>query len=236
VRSLLSSKLIIHSRRQYVYQLSRWGWKKYRKISERTSQSLDSSGHGDVDKDEGAEPSSAPDELARDPGTQRRFAQQMGDSLPDFPPSFRSSSHDHLALPNQHRAHPPRPIHLLKNVPLTIRSEPVPNYLLREDQVINEAEVIQTPKPSGQDSLDQAQAPYGAAKARKSTEHDIGDDMDDEDKARTTKRIRLEPLSCPFRKRNPLRFNVRDHGSCALNSFSDFALLKCVPHHPCAVH
>lgn len=33
-------------------------------------------------------------------------------------------------------------------------------------------------------------------------------------------------FSCPFRKRNPLRFNVRDHGSCALNPFTDFALLK----------
>lgn len=33
-------------------------------------------------------------------------------------------------------------------------------------------------------------------------------------------------LSCPFRKRNPLRFNVRSHGSCALNGFADFALLK----------
>lgn len=33
-------------------------------------------------------------------------------------------------------------------------------------------------------------------------------------------------FSCPFRKRNPIRFNVRDHGNCALNSFADFALLK----------
>ncbi|KAI7786199.1 hypothetical protein LA080_004583 [Diaporthe eres] len=33
-------------------------------------------------------------------------------------------------------------------------------------------------------------------------------------------------LSCPFRKRNPIRFNVRDHGSCALNGFADLALLK----------
>lgn len=33
-------------------------------------------------------------------------------------------------------------------------------------------------------------------------------------------------LSCPFRKRNPIRFNVRSHPSCALNGFADLALLK----------
>lgn len=33
-------------------------------------------------------------------------------------------------------------------------------------------------------------------------------------------------LSCPFRKRNPIRFNVRNSANCALNSFTDFALLK----------
>lgn len=33
-------------------------------------------------------------------------------------------------------------------------------------------------------------------------------------------------LSCPFRKRNPIRFNVRSHQSCALNGFADLALLK----------
>ncbi|KAG6357713.1 hypothetical protein INS49_013592 [Diaporthe citri] len=33
-------------------------------------------------------------------------------------------------------------------------------------------------------------------------------------------------FSCPFRKRNPIRFNVRDHESCALKPFADFALLK----------
>lgn len=35
-----------------------------------------------------------------------------------------------------------------------------------------------------------------------------------------------ENLSCPFRKRNPTRFNVRDHGNCALNPFSTLPLLK----------
>lgn len=33
-------------------------------------------------------------------------------------------------------------------------------------------------------------------------------------------------FSCPFRKRNPTRFNIRDHGTCALHSFEDFATLK----------
>ncbi|KAK3333025.1 hypothetical protein B0T19DRAFT_473783 [Cercophora scortea] len=33
-------------------------------------------------------------------------------------------------------------------------------------------------------------------------------------------------LSCPFRKRNPLRFNTRAHQSCALRSFSDISQVK----------
>ena len=33
-------------------------------------------------------------------------------------------------------------------------------------------------------------------------------------------------LSCPFRKRNPLRFNVRSHQCCSTQSFRDMTLLK----------
>lgn len=31
---------------------------------------------------------------------------------------------------------------------------------------------------------------------------------------------------CPFRKRNPVKFNVRDHLNCAIQPFSHFSLLK----------
>lgn len=33
-------------------------------------------------------------------------------------------------------------------------------------------------------------------------------------------------LSCPYRKRNPFRFNVRDHHSCAMTYFPKFAELR----------
>lgn len=33
-------------------------------------------------------------------------------------------------------------------------------------------------------------------------------------------------LSCPYRKRNPSRFNVRDHHSCAMTYFPKFAELR----------
>ncbi|KAF4624673.1 hypothetical protein G7Y89_g13496 [Cudoniella acicularis] len=33
-------------------------------------------------------------------------------------------------------------------------------------------------------------------------------------------------FSCPFRKRNPLRFNVRDHHNCAITKFPDITLVK----------
>jgi len=45
-----------------------------------------------------------------------------------------------------------------------------------------------------------------------------------------SKRSKKPPIedcyACPFRKRNPLRFNVRDHSNCALGAFSDMANLK----------
>ncbi|KAB5513267.1 hypothetical protein GE09DRAFT_1067392 [Coniochaeta sp. 2T2.1] len=53
----------------------------------------------------------------------------------------------------------------------------------------------------------------------------------DEDASPTSsKKIRIEPpdnrYSCPFRKRNPLKFNIRDYNTCATSSFSDFTNLK----------
>ncbi|KAK4098352.1 hypothetical protein N658DRAFT_455433 [Parathielavia hyrcaniae] len=41
-------------------------------------------------------------------------------------------------------------------------------------------------------------------------------------------------FSCPYRKRNPLRFNVRDHYVCATHSFADMSQLKkhIRAHHP----
>ncbi|KAL2262905.1 hypothetical protein VTK26DRAFT_9046 [Humicola hyalothermophila] len=33
-------------------------------------------------------------------------------------------------------------------------------------------------------------------------------------------------MSCPFRKRNPVRFNVRDHQTCAVQSFPDISQVK----------
>jgi hypothetical protein len=65
-----------------------------------------------------------------------------------------------------------------------------------------------------------------------------GEDQDDahsggEDKGSSpapSKKIRVEPpdnhYPCPYRKRNPLKFNVRDYNTCATASFSDFTNLK----------
>lgn len=36
----------------------------------------------------------------------------------------------------------------------------------------------------------------------------------------------VSEYSCPFRKRNPLRFNVRDYQTCALSSFPDISQVK----------
>ncbi|OHW92391.1 hypothetical protein CSPAE12_09008 [Colletotrichum incanum] len=65
---------------------------------------------------------------------------------------------------------------------------------------------------------------------------DDGDDLTDDDgdssvpfkRARPTPREAEENLrlSCPFRKRNPHRFNVREHHSCAMTYFPKFAELR----------
>lgn len=65
-----------------------------------------------------------------------------------------------------------------------------------------------------------------------------GDDLSDgDDSSLPIKRPRPNPrdeenlrLSCPFRKRNPQRFNVRDHHSCAMTYFPKFAELRYAAH------
>jgi len=62
----------------------------------------------------------------------------------------------------------------------------------------------------------------------------IEEDLDETPGAITTTRRRgkgkkrrsLGDLSCPYRKRNPHRFSVRTHESCANRSFENMALLK----------
>ncbi|OIW22921.1 hypothetical protein CONLIGDRAFT_687005 [Coniochaeta ligniaria NRRL 30616] len=45
-----------------------------------------------------------------------------------------------------------------------------------------------------------------------------------------SKKIKVEPpdtrFPCPYRKRNPLKFNIRDYNTCATTYFSDFTNLK----------
>jgi hypothetical protein len=63
-------------------------------------------------------------------------------------------------------------------------------------------------------------------------DQDGDDECDDETTKRRevgpSKRPKLDPvrMSCPFRKKNPLRFNVRDHRLCALTVFTDTAELR----------
>lgn len=42
------------------------------------------------------------------------------------------------------------------------------------------------------------------------------------------KKPKIQPLymSCPYRKRNPLRFNIRDHHSCASQGYNNMPNLK----------
>ena len=67
---------------------------------------------------------------------------------------------------------------------------------------------------------------------REGNEEAGGDDDEDEKPLRpwAPKKVKSEAnsirLSCPFRKRNPLRFNIRDHPTCATTFFPDMYSLK----------
>jgi hypothetical protein len=82
----------------------------------------------------------------------------------------------------------------------------------------------------------------GKRKSLGSSQDDLdegADDMSDRDGQGSLpyKRVKPSPrdveenlrLSCPYRKRNPLRFNVREHHSCAMTYFPKFAELRFVP-------
>ncbi|TLD30484.1 hypothetical protein PspLS_02678 [Pyricularia sp. CBS 133598] len=112
--------------------------------------------------------------------------------------------------------------------------------------------VIDCSKESLEDSGSGSHAPSHAAPASESQNHapakghgelsnhrgddypedDTNKDQDQErsitgrhDYRRVSKRDR-NGLSCPFRKRNPLRFNIRDWSNCALQPFDNITLLK----------
>ncbi|KAF4333923.1 hypothetical protein FBEOM_12255 [Fusarium beomiforme] len=75
----------------------------------------------------------------------------------------------------------------------------------------------------------------GGKRKKQGKREDDGDEFSDGEGSgyMPTKRARPNPredenlrLSCPFRKRNPHRFNVRDHHSCAMTYFPKFAELR----------
>ncbi|KFA68074.1 hypothetical protein S40285_02561 [Stachybotrys chlorohalonatus IBT 40285] len=75
----------------------------------------------------------------------------------------------------------------------------------------------------------------GGKRKKQGKPDDGGDDLSDKEGAgdMPTKRPKPNPkdeenlrLSCPYRKRNPHRFNVRDHHSCAMTYFPKFAELR----------
>ncbi|GKU21099.1 unnamed protein product [Fusarium langsethiae] len=84
-------------------------------------------------------------------------------------------------------------------------------------------------------SQDASNGDRRAKRKKQGKREDDGDEFSDGEGSGylPTKRSRPNPkedenlrLSCPFRKRNPHRFNVRDHHSCAMTYFPKFAELR----------
>ena len=80
--------------------------------------------------------------------------------------------------------------------------------------------------------------PVKRKRAASTADHNYGNDNDvggqpNEALAGTPKRHKstgqdesVGRLSCPYRKRNPKRFNIREYDSCAFTYFSTFGALK----------
>ena len=96
-------------------------------------------------------------------------------------------------------------------------------------------------QPAGSGSDPNGQGGNGSGSSRRPTNKrgpsDAGDSQDGDDndgmggngggnKKPKTENSDDQRLSCPFRKRNPVKFNVRDHQNCAVQSFPDVSQLK----------
>ncbi|KAK1760094.1 hypothetical protein QBC47DRAFT_445 [Echria macrotheca] len=66
----------------------------------------------------------------------------------------------------------------------------------------------------------------GSSRAPKRSFDDHQDSESDILPVSSTRTLLDQEFSCPFRKRNPTRFNVRDHQHCAVQSFPDICQLK----------
>lgn len=92
------------------------------------------------------------------------------------------------------------------------------------------ASIEQTPNPDS--SFGHDNKPELRYEQNDSEEGDSDDDGSrppmgmDENEAKNRVRASREALSCPFRKRNPMRFNVRLHSPCALSDFPSISHLK----------
>ncbi|KAL2164907.1 hypothetical protein VTH06DRAFT_203 [Thermothelomyces fergusii] len=101
-----------------------------------------------------------------------------------------------------------------------------------------------TPAPGGNDRQDSGYPGKGKRKADGGSDGGGGfggrDREEDEEKDVSPasqaygSKGNITNFSCPYRKRNPLRFNVRDYYVCATHSFSDMSQLKkhIRAHHP----
>ncbi|KAI1137626.1 hypothetical protein F5Y05DRAFT_414181 [Hypoxylon sp. FL0543] len=109
----------------------------------------------------------------------------------------------------------------------------------RDEQDCNDAEDVQMdPYDAGEGSGPTRGGWDSEAKASTSSTNDISQSSDSGDQTGSPpesyvkvrgkyKKRRIEgELSCPYRKRNPIRFNVRDHEKCANTSYPTMSQLK----------
>lgn len=246
VQSHCSLKLRNYRRRQYVHRFHSWGWKKYQNnATKRSAQSLQTSAQGDEEEeDEEENEDDEPDRAAAELGqatqaqntTSASSAKRTSEGCSKISQSVRSPSHGYPARASQGDVLPPfdREIPVV-TPPVAIRPKRS-LHATREGHLSDQAEVLPNPEVEGVARQMQNQSSQlDVEKGSQGFPEDLTDDLEDLEDQPRLKRLRVSrgsmKLGCPFRRRNPRKFNVREYGSCALNGFADLALLKCAPRH-----
>lgn len=112
----------------------------------------------------------------------------------------------------------------------TFNTTPVIYQTRGSSKDTSNASTEQTPNPDS--SFGHESKPEFRYEQNDSEEGDSDDDGSrapmsmDENEAKNRIRASREAMSCPFRKRNPTRFNVRLHSPCALSEFPSISHLK----------
>lgn len=111
----------------------------------------------------------------------------------------------------------------------TLNTTPVINQTYGSSKDTSTASIEQTPNPQssiGHENERELHCEQNDFEEDDSDNDDSSSPPNVDGKVRKNVGAYEGAFSCPFRKRNPVRFNVRSHSSCALSEFLSMSQLK----------